>query len=363
VKPQLDCCVYTARYVILFGPILLASHTIGRCVSERSVHSSIPRINQGICVWGSGPWAGFTLGSLSQLGVAPLYVGGEPTGEKRIKRLHKLAHVYGAKVFHHPEQVAALGCAGVVLALPPAENLRHGRLFLQAGLDVFVQKPLANTVEEAQELFDIARRENRILMGGSDFPFRADIVRAGELIKEGYIGQPTYLHAQFCRIHHPSDWRTDVLEDMGDHALSAISALMGTPRTLAIRRNGPLSAQLYLEGESWSADARLSWETSRGEMPEIIIEGTGGSFHLNTREWQTLHYYKTVESFNLRARLPGFKHWKSESHKVIQCDGIHSYARMLAEFLSAGESTTAARSFSTELVKFRMLREAMEAVS
>jgi predicted dehydrogenase len=312
--------------------------------------------NQGVCVWGSGPWAGFTLASLTDLGVTALYVGGDPAGEKRIERLRKLARVYDAKVFHDPGQVATFGCEAVILALPPDQNLSHGKLFLQAGLDVYVQKPLAPTLREAQALFDVARRENRILMGGSDFCYRPDIVRAKELIRQGYIGKATYLHAQFCRIQKPQSWRQDVFEDMGEHAISAITELMGTPRTLAIKRQGTLSGQIYMEGESWSADARLSWETFRGEVPEIIVEGTEGSFHLNMRDWRTVHYYRTVTSSGPLWRKPEF-----HSHHVIHCDGIHSYARKLAEFLNASKNRTGVTNFSAELQKFRMLREAMEA--
>jgi predicted dehydrogenase len=317
-------------------------------------------IKTAVCVWGSGAWASFTLAVLREIGAKNLLIGGEPTNDQRRSRLTKLARIYQAKLVLDPDEVGWMGSQAVILALPPEHNFRYADHFLRQGLDVFVQKPLASNFDQAQELFENALQRQRILMGGSDMGYRADIVKAKKLIKQGYIGDPQYLHAQFCHLQERAGWRTDVFLDMGEHVISVVRELMGDPVKISAKRHNPSSGQLYFEGPSWSADTRLSWEASRGNAPEIIIEGTRGALHLNTDDWKEIHGYRTSVGASALARLPKLQQWLSDSHEVIRCAGLHSYARKIKDFLNATESRTSEVGFDRDLETFRMLRDAID---
>ncbi len=71
----------------------------------------------------------------------------------------------GLRVLSGPEEVAEAAEA-VVVATPTSSHGELGRFFLQRGLDVLVEKPLAPGVAEASELVDLARSRSRVLAVG-----------------------------------------------------------------------------------------------------------------------------------------------------------------------------------------------------
>jgi predicted dehydrogenase len=67
--------------------------------------------------------------------------------------------------FTRPEDLVGKVRA-VSIAAPTVEHHRLAKLFLEAGIDVLVEKPLTVTVEEADELVGLAERAGRILQVG-----------------------------------------------------------------------------------------------------------------------------------------------------------------------------------------------------
>ena len=274
--------------------------------------------------------------------------------------MQKLAGTFNAKLTLEPELLSQTGCQGVILALPPDQNLLYGKLFLKQGLDLFIQKPLATTYKDARELFDISVLEKRILMGGSDIRYRPDILKAKALIKQGYIGETRYLHGQFCHVLNSSGWRQDVFQDMGEHVVSVVRELMGTPEQVTLKRHGALSGQLYFEAASWFADARLSWESTRGDVPEITVEGTKGTLYLNTSGSSQIDFHKVRKSTdgNL-GRMPQLRDWLTNPHEKMHCKGPHSYTRKLRDFLEAMVSRPPTTSFIEDLEGFHTICEVL----
>jgi len=74
------------------------------------------------------------------------------------------------EILHHPEIKA------VTIASPAVTHFPIAREALLAGKDVFVEKPLALTAKEGQELVDIAAREKRILMVGHILQYHLFVV-------------------------------------------------------------------------------------------------------------------------------------------------------------------------------------------
>jgi UDP-2-acetamido-3-amino-2,3-dideoxy-glucuronate N-acetyltransferase len=55
---------------------------------------------------------------------------------------------------------------GIVIAAPAIQHYTLAKRALEAGKDVFVEKPLALHVEHAEELTKLARKNGRVLMVG-----------------------------------------------------------------------------------------------------------------------------------------------------------------------------------------------------
>ncbi|MDB5461324.1 MAG: inositol 2-dehydrogenase [Caulobacteraceae bacterium] len=77
-----------------------------------------------------------------------------------------------------------------IIATPDPSHRRPTEVALDAGLAVLVEKPLATTVEDAQAMTELARRQGARLMTGHLFRFDARYAQAAETIRSGRLGKP-----------------------------------------------------------------------------------------------------------------------------------------------------------------------------
>jgi len=83
----------------------------------------------------------------------------------------------------------------VVLGTPAEIHAALTRRALLAGRDVFVEKPLALSLREAEELVDIAERANRVLMVGHLLWYHPAVVKLKALIDAGELGRIQYIYS------------------------------------------------------------------------------------------------------------------------------------------------------------------------
>jgi predicted dehydrogenase len=83
----------------------------------------------------------------------------------------------------------------VALATPVGTHHKLARELLLAGKHVLVEKPLATSSEQAQELIDLARQQDRVLMVGHVFEYNPAVLKIKALIDEGQIGRVYYLYS------------------------------------------------------------------------------------------------------------------------------------------------------------------------
>ncbi len=83
----------------------------------------------------------------------------------------------------------------VIIAAPAAQHFALAREALQAGKDVFVEKPLALTVREGRALIDLAKAGRRILMVGHILQYHPAVLRLKALIDQGVLGKLQYLYS------------------------------------------------------------------------------------------------------------------------------------------------------------------------
>src|SRR5262245_50347876 len=83
----------------------------------------------------------------------------------------------------------------VIVSTPAASHFRIAKQCLDAGKDVLIEKPLALTVHDAEELTGIAQRKGRILMVGHTFLYNMSLRKTKELIDRAEIGKIYYIKA------------------------------------------------------------------------------------------------------------------------------------------------------------------------
>ena len=70
----------------------------------------------------------------------------------------------------------------VSIATPPATHHPLAKRALEAGKHVLVEKPLATTAADAEELVELAEREGLVLMPGHTFLYSAAVNKVRDLI-------------------------------------------------------------------------------------------------------------------------------------------------------------------------------------
>jgi predicted dehydrogenase len=84
----------------------------------------------------------------------------------------------------------------LAIATPVGLHYEMAKAALSVGKHVFVEKPIARTEAEAEELVSLAERKGLILMVGHTFLFSPAVRRMKEIIDAGDIGQVQYISAR-----------------------------------------------------------------------------------------------------------------------------------------------------------------------
>jgi UDP-2-acetamido-3-amino-2,3-dideoxy-glucuronate N-acetyltransferase len=132
----------------------------------------------------------------------------------------------------------------IAIAAPAAQHFELAKKALLAGKDVFVEKPLALRVEEAEELVETARKLERILMVGHLLQYHPAIVELKCMVQRGELGKVHYIYSSRL------NWgklRTEenILWSFAPHDISAILFLLGeTPTSVAAQAGSYLNLHI-----------------------------------------------------------------------------------------------------------------------
>ena len=112
-----------------------------------------------------------------------------------------------------------------MIAAPAIMHFEFTRLALEAGKDVFVEKPLALTAREGEELVRLAEKNKKILMVGHILQYHPAVNRLKEIIAAGELGKIQYIYSNRLSI---GKLRTEenILWSFAPHDISVILMLL-----------------------------------------------------------------------------------------------------------------------------------------
>ena len=91
----------------------------------------------------------------------------------------------------------------VDLVTPANTHFELCKKVLDAGNNVFVEKPLTPSYHEAKNLVQLAQKQSKILMVGHIFRYNSAVQKIKELIEQGELGQIYYLFGHFTGLKTP----------------------------------------------------------------------------------------------------------------------------------------------------------------
>lgn len=87
----------------------------------------------------------------------------------------------------------------VHITTPPQSHFKLGKLCLEAGCHIYIEKPFTLNTKEAEELVNLANDRNLKVTTGHNLQFSHASRRMRELINEGYLGgPPVHMESIYC---------------------------------------------------------------------------------------------------------------------------------------------------------------------
>ncbi|AWB07541.1 oxidoreductase (plasmid) [Azospirillum humicireducens] len=133
--------------------------------------------------------------------------------------------------------IADPGIDLVVIATPNTSHAPLAREALLAGKHVVIDKPMATTAAEADELIALAERQGRLLTVFQNRRWDNDFLTLRACLEKGEVGRPYHYEAHFDRFRPQikQGWReqtlagSGVLFDLGAHLIDQALTLFGMP--------------------------------------------------------------------------------------------------------------------------------------
>lgn len=165
-----------------------------------------------------------------------------------------------------------------VVAVPTVAHFAVAKDLLEAGLDVLIEKPMCETLEEADALIRLAKRKKRILQVGHLERF-SPVIDA----MVGQVSRPWYIESQRVSPFRGRGADTTVILDMMIHDLDHAMRIAGAPVTDIEAVGSPVLTDL-----EDLASARLRF--GNGCVASLTASRVGGKISRRLRVYQRDRY-------------------------------------------------------------------------
>lgn len=196
------------------------------------------------------------------------------------------------------------GIDAVAIATPVGSHFALAQQALHAGKHVMIEKPMCASVEEAEELVDLAARMGLVLMVDHTFLFTGAVQRIGEIVRAGELGRVCYYDSMRVNLglFQPD---VDVLWDLAPHDLSILDYLIDEEPVRVeasgychVNKHLPDIVYLTLHYKSpIVAHLNLSW-MSPVKVRRVAIGGTNKMI-----VWDDLNREETIKVYNSGIRF------------------------------------------------------------
>jgi len=198
----------------------------------------------------------------------------------------------------------------VVVATPIRTHFSLVSAFLAAGKHVFVEKPLARTVEECRTLIDLAAQHRRVLMVDHVFQYNAAVQQIKHYLEHGDLGRLLYVYSQRVNLGRIQT-DSNALWSFAPHDVSIINYWLGQePLRVAARGLSCLTAGIedvvfvsleYPHGVgahlhlSWLDPRKLRLMTLVGSKKMVVYDDVSGDAKIRLYDRGVLQLHDYLE--------------------------------------------------------------------
>jgi UDP-2-acetamido-3-amino-2,3-dideoxy-glucuronate N-acetyltransferase len=196
---------------------------------------------------------------------------------------------------------------GVVLASPAPFHFSMAKAALEAGKDVFVEKPICLDDTEAAQLCEIADQGGNILMVGHLLHYHPVFMRLKQLVQSGALGRLRYIYSNRLSLGKIRR-EENVLWSFAPHDVSMILGLADEGLPSYINASGSCQTHPAIEdfatlemrfASGAAAHITVSWLNPFKEQKLIVIGDQGMAIFDDQADWpQKLMHYPHIIDFS-----------------------------------------------------------------
>jgi UDP-N-acetylglucosamine 3-dehydrogenase len=193
------------------------------------------------------------------------------------------ADVGGIPCFASVDQVPDRDFRAAVVATPTEGHHAIAKVLLGRGKDLLMEKPLAVTVDECNDIRDLAAKKSCKVAIGHVERFNPVVRKVGDVLKSGFLGTP--IHFSFTRVGGwPESVKdgSNVLVDLAVHDLDILQMLAGEVHMVSavshdtMRKGVFDTAEMLLKtGSGASASIHVNWITPT-KIRSLRVTGSQG---------------------------------------------------------------------------------------
>ncbi len=177
--------------------------------------------------------------------------------ENRLESTRKRIEAPENKAYKHYQDLLADKDVDVVwIASPEHWHAKMAIAAIAAGKDVYLEKPMTRTVEEALAVHDAVKASDRILQVGSQGCSDSKWHTAASVIKSGRIGHKVWSQGSYCRNNPNGEWNYPIDDNASPQNLDWDLWLGDAPKI-------PFSKERYFR---W----RKYWDYSSGILGDLF---------------------------------------------------------------------------------------------
>ena len=142
------------------------------------------------------------------------------------KRVSELSDIFNTKGFLDYKELVKEGIDAAVVAVPTKLHKIVCDDLIKQGVDILVEKPIADTVEHGKEIIDNAKKEGVKLSVGHIERFNPAIQKLKELIKNDTLGKVVTMSSKRVGPYNPRIRDVGIIVDLGVHDIDIMSFLL-----------------------------------------------------------------------------------------------------------------------------------------
>ena len=178
--------------------------------------------NQKIAVIGFGMWGRNIVRNFYNLNVLDIVCDLDDESLRTVQE--QFPGVRVTKDFN--EIINDASITGVAVVTPSHTHFKIVKAMLEAGKNVYVEKPISTVAEEARVLTELAEEKGLVLMVGHLLLYHPAVNRLKMLIEEGVLGELVYAQSDRLNVNYHKNDRS-VMWDLAPHDVSMIAYATG----------------------------------------------------------------------------------------------------------------------------------------